>query len=123
MRFLVLLMTASAYAACPDLASQALPFTTIQSVALVTGGEVTPPGVSTAIQNLPKFCRVTGTLRPSADSDIRFEVWLPEEADWNGRYLGAGNGGFAGSINYGRFWIAVDTPGGVTSPPVTNATD
>jgi hypothetical protein len=38
-------------------------------------------------------------MRPTADSAIRFEVWLPEH-DWNGRFLGAGNGGFAGSIGY-----------------------
>ena len=37
-------------------------------------------------------------IRPTADSQIGFELWLPEK--WNGRYLQAGNGGFAGSINY-----------------------
>ena len=97
----------SVYADCPDLASQALPHTTIQSAALITGGEISAPGLAAAIQNLPKFCRVTGTIAPSSDSDIRFEVWLPAEADWNGRYLGAGNGGFAGSINYGGITSAV----------------
>ena len=38
-------------------------------------------------------------LSASADSEIRFEIWLPEK-DWNQRFLGAGNGGFAGSIWY-----------------------
>jgi feruloyl esterase len=47
------------------------------------------------------FCRVAGVIRPSADSDIRFEVWLPPPGAWNGRYQGVGNGGFAGSIAYG----------------------
>ena len=110
MRLLVTLAAAAcavARAACPDLASQTIAHTTIQSAALVTEGELTPPGLSSAIKLLPKFCRVTGTIRPSTDSDIRFEVWLPEEADWNGRYLGAGNGGFAGSINYGGITSAV----------------
>ena len=46
------------------------------------------------------FCRVQGVIRPSEDSDIRFEVWLPPPASWNGRYEGVGNGGFAGSIIY-----------------------
>lgn len=51
------------------------------------------------------FCRVRGRLRPSADSDIRFEVWLPEPGAWNGRYQGIGNGGFAGNIAYsGMSW-------------------
>src|SRR5882762_441611 len=86
MRFTLLLAAlcaAAAYAACPDLASKVLPHTTIQSAAAVTGGEVTIPTQQTPLQNLPKFCRVTGTIRPSEDSDIRFEVWLPDEADWN----------------------------------------
>ena len=37
-----------------------------------------------------------GTARPTSDSDIRFEVVIP--AQWNGRYLQVGNGGFAGDI-------------------------
>ncbi len=57
------------------------------------------PGIEKPLHDLPVFCRVTGVLRPSADSDIRFEVWLPEK-DWNQRFLGVGNGGFAGSIGY-----------------------
>jgi feruloyl esterase len=48
---------------------------------------------------LPAFCRVQGVIRPSNDSHIEFEVWLPMSA-WNGRYLGVGNGGAAGSIPY-----------------------
>jgi len=46
------------------------------------------------------FCRVEGVLKPSADSDIKFEVWLPPESAWNGKYQGIGNGGFAGSLIY-----------------------
>jgi feruloyl esterase len=48
---------------------------------------------------VPAFCRVVVSGQPSRDSDIRFEVWLPE-ADWNGRLWGVGNGNFAGSIEY-----------------------
>jgi hypothetical protein len=36
----------------------------------------------------------------AADSDIKFEVWLPPESAWNGKYQGIGNGGFAGSLIY-----------------------
>jgi len=39
------------------------------------------------------FCRVEGVLKPSADSDVKFEVWLPPESAWNGKYQGIGNGG------------------------------
>jgi hypothetical protein len=44
---------------------------------------------------------------PSAGSHIEFEVWLPSSG-WNGRYVGAGNGGYGGSINYYRLAEAVD---------------
>jgi feruloyl esterase len=44
------------------------------------------------------FCRVQGVIKPTADSDIKFEVWLPPENAWNGKYGAIGNGGFAGSM-------------------------
>ena len=52
-----------------------------------------------AAAELPAFCRVAGTLTPSPDSAIKFEVWMPA-SDWNGKFIGMGNGGFAGSILY-----------------------
>lgn len=42
------------------------------------------------------FCRVEGTI----EDEIGFELWLPEAQAWNGRMLGAGNGGFAGFFRY-----------------------
>jgi feruloyl esterase len=42
---------------------------------------------------------VEGVIQPSSDSHIEFEVWLPSSG-WNGKYLGVGNGGLGGSINY-----------------------
>ena len=44
------------------------------------------------------FCRVAVTLTPSSDSAIMAEVWLPDPAKWNGKFLGSGNGGFGGSV-------------------------
>src|SRR5260370_5639350 len=46
------------------------------------------------------FCRVEGVLKPSSDSNIKFEVWLPPATVWNGKYEGVGNGGFARSLIY-----------------------
>ena len=46
------------------------------------------------------FCRIQGTIKPSPDSNIVFEVWLPSQSAWNGKYEGIGNGGFAGSLIY-----------------------
>jgi hypothetical protein len=47
---------------------------------------------------VPAFCRVAVTAKPSSDSDIKVEVWLPDA--WNGKLLGTDNGGFSGAINY-----------------------
>jgi len=58
-----------------------------------------PPASANAYANLPPFCRVAGTIRPTTDSDIRFEVWLPA-ANWNGKFVGVGNGVWAGSITH-----------------------
>jgi feruloyl esterase len=54
------------------------------------------------------FCRVEGVIKPTADSDIKFEVWLPPASKWNGKYEGVGNGGFAGSLIYPAMKWALD---------------
>jgi Tannase and feruloyl esterase len=87
-------------APCASLAARALPNTTIATAQEVTNGSFTPPGANNALQNLPPFCRVAGVIAPTADSDIRFEAWMPL-ANWNGKFAGVGNGGWAGVISYG----------------------
>lgn len=52
-----------------------------------------------ASANTVAFCRVAATLKPSSDSNIRIEVWMPLEK-WNGKFMGVGGGGFAGRIGY-----------------------
>jgi Tannase and feruloyl esterase len=84
---------------CDALKNLALADTTITMAERVSSGDVEGPGIPRPLHELPVFCRVTGILRPTADSEIRFEVWMPEK-DWNQRFLGVGNGGFAGSIGY-----------------------
>ena len=49
---------------------------------------------------LPAFCRVEATARPTSDSDIKFEVWIPPAEAWNGKFEGVGNGGYSGAIGY-----------------------
>ena len=44
--------------------------------------------------NDPAHCRVRGTI----DDEIRFELLLPQAADWNGRFLMGGGGGYVGSV-------------------------
>jgi Tannase and feruloyl esterase len=88
-------------ASCESLSSLKLPDTTITSAHVVAAGTFEPgEGPSPAVlKELPGFCRVTAEIKPSKESDIRLEVWMPASG-WNGKYQGVGNGGFAGSISY-----------------------
>lgn len=54
-------------------------------------------GLGASDENMPAFCNVALTLKPSPDSDIRVEVWLPASG-WNGKFVGVANFGTAGSI-------------------------
>ena len=96
-----------AAATCEGLAALKLPNTTITSAQTVAAGAFTPPAGSAApYKDVPAFCRVAGVIKPTSDSEIKFEVWLPS-ANWNGKFHGIGNGGFAGSISYGGMASAV----------------
>jgi len=55
-------------------------------------------GAAAQPQMLPAHCRVQIVLTPSSDSHIEMEIWLPPADRWNGKFMGVGNGGFAGSI-------------------------
>ncbi|WEK41461.1 MAG: tannase/feruloyl esterase family alpha/beta hydrolase [Candidatus Brevundimonas colombiensis] len=46
------------------------------------------------------FCRIVARATPSPQSNIVMEIWLPDAQRWNGKFLGTGNGGFAGDIRY-----------------------
>src|SRR5437588_7118330 len=100
-----LVATPALGATCESLSKFVLPATTIVSAQSVPAGPFTVPQ-GPPIAALPALCRVTGSIKPSADSDIQFEVWLPA-AGWNGRFKGIGNGGFAGSIGLGALARAV----------------
>ena len=89
---------------CDKLAGLALPNAKIDSAHIVAAGAFVPPAGLGArggnpYANLPVFCRVTATLTPSKDSDIKTEIWLPASG-WNGKYQAVGNGGWAGTIPY-----------------------
>ncbi len=97
-----------AYAAvsCDKLASATIKGGTITSAQVVAAGQFTAPQGGgpegrDIYAKLPAFCRVAATLKPSADSDIRIEVWLPE-AGWNGKLTEFGNGGFGSNLSFGN---------------------
>ena len=106
----VLLCYHPAFAAgrsCESLRSEALPNTSISLAESVAAGSFVTPAAQDGrgaaqgepFKNLPAFCRVAATLKPTSDSDIRIEVWLPASG-WNGKFQAVGNGGWAGAISY-----------------------
>src|ERR1700722_19189390 len=100
---LILALAASASlsaATCESLRTLDLPHTTLKVVEAREAGPFTSPYGGRPLAQLPAFCRVAGTIQPTPDSDIRFEVWLPASG-WNGKFVGGGNGVWAGSIAYG----------------------
>ncbi|HKQ79733.1 MAG TPA: hypothetical protein VJ810_38925, partial [Blastocatellia bacterium] len=89
-------LTATAFGAvnaatCEGLAELKLPITTITTAQSVAPGAFTPPtGSATPYKELPAFCRVAGVIKPTSDSEIKFEIWMPS-ANWNGKFHGIGN--------------------------------
>ena len=89
--------------ACADMKAAGIPKTVVAVAEVVPAGQFRSPapaafGPPADYSRLPTFCRVAGTIRATAESDIRFELWLPE--NWNGKFMQTGNGGAAGAIVY-----------------------
>jgi feruloyl esterase len=111
---LCLLPSAQAYAAsCESVTTLSRPNTKVTSAVEVAAGAFAPPGAQArgggpgaAFASLPAFCRITATLTPSSDSDIKIEVWLPVTG-WNGKYQAVGNGAWQGSIGYAAMAAAL----------------
>ena len=102
---------------CGDLTSFSIMEGTVTSAYLVETGAFTPPvapggrapsraSVTRTYGGLPAFCRVIATLRPTNDSNITVEVWMPLSG-WNGKYQAVGNGAFRGSISHSAMAAAL----------------
>jgi hypothetical protein len=88
--------TSADAASCEALTGHQFPDGLVTSAVSVAGPSFTAPNGQT-YQGLPAFCRVTATSTPTPDSLINIEVWLPSSG-WNQRFVGTGNGGYAGTI-------------------------
>ena len=95
---------------CESLSTLAVPDTTITKSEAVGAGAFTPPSSNSSqpppFAKLPAFCRVAATIRPTSDSEIKIEVWMPADG-WNGKFMGVGNGGWSGGIVYPALAMAV----------------
>jgi feruloyl esterase len=106
--------TTPAPQSCEKLSELVLSKAKILSAQTIEAGAFTPPtamspwltGTPELYKSLEAFCRVVVEAKPSVDSSIKIEVWMPTEG-WNGRFRGQGNGGFAGEIDYRRLGLAL----------------
>jgi len=104
----------SAPQSCEALAKTELGHATVTSAESVAAGAFAPPaglpvwmtGDPAFFKTVSAFCRVKVTSKPTPDSEIKIEVWLPA-SEWNGKFRGQGNGGFAGQIDYRALAVAV----------------
>jgi feruloyl esterase len=103
---------------CDGLNAISLPYTTITKSEFVPEGVFQPvpapaPPAGTAAPAAPApargatpaapiiapaHCRVVAILKPSPDSLINMELWLPPSDKWNKKFEAVGNGGWAGYI-------------------------
>ena len=81
---------------CDSLAKLVLKDTTVTTAQIVPAGKFSPPGEgqpagggANPYKELPEFCRVAATIKPTSDSDIKVEVWLPADG-WNGKFQAVG---------------------------------
>ena len=107
---------AHAEAACADLVKTSLPHAQVTAATLESLGQT-------------QACKLSVTSKPTADSDIRIQVWIPLGQAWNGKFVQAGNGGFAGRILEFQLrglaaqgYAAAGTDGGHQTTQATDAT-
>jgi Tannase and feruloyl esterase len=99
-------------APCGSLLKLKLPHTTITVAKSETGESYRPPTWDVkgpprpSTNDLPPFCRVAADIKPTPDSNIKIEVWMPV-AGWNGKFEGVGNGGWSGQIWYPYMGLAL----------------
>ncbi len=65
------------------------------------------------------FCRVNARV----DAAINIELWLPDDSAWNGRLLGAGVGGSAGTFDYRGLARGIDRGFAVASTDTGHTLD
>ncbi|HZP07149.1 MAG TPA: tannase/feruloyl esterase family alpha/beta hydrolase [Terracidiphilus sp.] len=85
---------------CEGLQDKGSSTVSITSAKVIPANTFKKTGGAENLGDLPAFCRVIAKLKPTSDSDIGIEVWLPVSG-WNGKFLAVGSGGWGGSIAYG----------------------
>lgn len=104
---LVVLTIPASATTCEYLARITIAGVSVTSASDVASGHFTPPG-SAKVLDTPAFCRVVAVAKPTSDSIINFEAWIPTSARWNQDFLGVGNGGYNGAIQYAELADALN---------------
>lgn len=129
--FLRLLCAAAALAAA---SAQAAPLecsvSVLQNHAAPQGVTIVSAEPVAAAGNVPAYCSIdaylmSDGLRGEPDNRVGFQLGLPL-ADWNGKLLFGGGGGFFGSrvpmtVGVSRGYVSVQTDGGHTASSVSDA--
>jgi feruloyl esterase len=89
--------------ACQRLLHLAIPNVAISSAVAVSAGPFNIPD-SQQTAPVPAFCRVAGVAHPTSDSDISFEIWIPDGNSWNGKFHAVGG---YGRLPYGDMLFAL----------------
>jgi len=91
---------ASTVTPCQQLNGTTLPLDGVASQLSLSAVDV--PAMTVQGITLPAFCYVGLVVSSNANpaqSQIQIAIGMPEGSAWNGRFVGTGNGGFAGSIS------------------------
>lgn len=67
-----------------------------------TVGAVQIPTGSVNVSNKVSFCEIYASISYAKDAHLVFALWLPDKKDYRHRFVAAGNGGYAGLIEYPR---------------------
>src|SRR4051812_18502583 len=77
--------SARAETSCADVARTSLPHAEVTAARLET-------------LKIGQACRISVTSRPTADSQIGIEVWIPVGPTWNGKYVQVGSLSLGGAV-------------------------
>ena len=93
----------AAPARCSGLLGKQIAGAIVDKADFITAGSGLPP---MNIKSPADFCLVDAKISPVAGSEIKIQIWLP--AKWNGKFVGAGGGGFEGG--YGAAFVGLRRP-------------
>ncbi|KAN0103452.1 putative feruloyl esterase B precursor [Hyaloscypha variabilis] len=85
---------------CPSLALHAASSAVSSGTTLINSTLVPIGGLNVSnTVNQVSFCQVLGSVAYGDNKTLNFQLWLPDEKIYQGRFMAVGNGGMAGTID------------------------